>query len=120
MVIIGVTGSIASGKSTVARFFTDLGAYLIDWDLLGHELMQPEMQAWKGVVEYFGRDILNQDQTIDRQKLGLTRDATEEEIKKAYRKQAMLYHPDKNNGNKEAEERFKEVGEAYAILSAEE
>ena len=70
MVIIGITGGIASGKSTVTKFFIDLGAYLIDWDVLGHEVMQPEMQAWKGVVEYFGRDILNEDQSINRQILG--------------------------------------------------
>ncbi|MEW6615804.1 MAG: dephospho-CoA kinase [Thermodesulfobacteriota bacterium] len=70
MVIIGVTGSIASGKSTVTKFFIDLGAYLIDWDVLGHAVMLPQKRAWKGVVEYFGRDILNEDQTIDRQKLG--------------------------------------------------
>jgi dephospho-CoA kinase len=70
MVVIGVTGGIASGKSTVTRFFIDLGAHLIDWDVLGHAVMLPQKRAWKGVVEYFGRDILNEDQTIDRQKLG--------------------------------------------------
>lgn len=70
MVVIGVTGGIASGKSTVTKFFIDLGAYLIDWDVLGHTVMLPQKRAWKGVVEYFGRDILNEDQTIDRQKLG--------------------------------------------------
>ncbi|MCI0530040.1 MAG: DnaJ domain-containing protein, partial [Nitrospira sp.] len=41
--------------------------------------------------------------------LGISRNASEEEIKKAFRKQAIKYHPDKNPGNKEAEERFKEV-----------
>ncbi|HOP58321.1 MAG TPA: molecular chaperone DnaJ [Bacteroidales bacterium] len=49
--------------------------------------------------------------------LGLSKNATKDEIKKAYRKQALKYHPDKNPGNKEAEENFKEAAEAYEILS---
>ena len=49
--------------------------------------------------------------------LGVTRSATAEEIKKAYRKKAIEYHPDKNPGNKEAEEHFKEAAEAYDVLS---
>lgn len=49
--------------------------------------------------------------------LGVSRDASEGEIKKAYRQLALQYHPDRNPNNKEAEERFKEISEAYAILS---
>ncbi|KAI8342477.1 hypothetical protein BC941DRAFT_412908 [Chlamydoabsidia padenii] len=49
--------------------------------------------------------------------LGVSKDAGESEIKKAYRKLALQYHPDKNAGDTKAEARFKEVGEAYAILS---
>lgn len=49
--------------------------------------------------------------------LGVQRDATADQIKKAYRKLAIQYHPDKNPGNKEAEEKFKEVAEAYDVLS---
>ena len=49
--------------------------------------------------------------------LGVSRDASLEEIKRAYRRLALKYHPDKNPGDKEAEERFKEINEAYAVLS---
>src|SRR5580658_11116451 len=49
--------------------------------------------------------------------LSVGREVTQEEIKRAYRKLALRYHPDKNPGDKEAEEKFKELGEAYEVLS---
>ena len=48
--------------------------------------------------------------------LGVQRTATEQDLKSAFRKSAMVYHPDKNPGDKEAEQKFKELGEAYEIL----
>jgi len=49
--------------------------------------------------------------------LGVTRNASKQEIKSAYRKKAVEYHPDRNKGDKEAEEKFKEAAEAYSVLS---
>ena len=69
MIIVGLTGSVGTGKSTVAKFFKQLGAYIIDWDELARSMIQPHSKAWKEIVGYFGRDFLNEDLTINRQKL---------------------------------------------------
>jgi dephospho-CoA kinase len=69
MVIVGLTGSVGTGKSTVTNFFRELGAYIIDWDELARKVTRPHLKAWKGIVEYFGKDFLNEDLTINRQKL---------------------------------------------------
>jgi dephospho-CoA kinase len=69
MIIVGLTGSVGTGKSTVTNFFRELGAYIIDWDELAREVTRPHLRAWKEVVKYFGKDFLNEDLTINRQKL---------------------------------------------------
>jgi len=69
MIIVGLTGSVGTGKSTVANLFKELGAYVIDWDELAREVTRPHLKAWKEIVEYFGKGILNEDLTINRQKL---------------------------------------------------
>jgi dephospho-CoA kinase len=71
MLNVGFTGGIASGKSTVAKMFQEKGAYLIDFDKLAHFVEEPDQQAWKAIVDFFGSDILNEDRTINRVKLGL-------------------------------------------------
>jgi len=69
MIIAGLTGSVGTGKSTVANFFKELGAYIIDWDELAREVVHPHLEAWEEIVGVFGKDILNEDLTLNRQKL---------------------------------------------------
>ncbi len=68
--IIGLTGGIGSGKSTVARMFQELGAEILDVDKIGHQTILPYTPAWKKIVALFGKEILQKDQRIDREKLG--------------------------------------------------
>ena len=70
MLLVGLTGGIASGKSLVARAFKELGAHIIDADRIVHELLEPDQEAWREIVDHFGRGILFPDNVIDRRKLG--------------------------------------------------
>jgi len=68
--IVGLTGGIVGGKSTIASMFRDLGANIIDVDKLGHGVILPHKSAWKKIVKLYGKGILRNDLTIDREKLG--------------------------------------------------
>lgn len=70
MKVIGLTGGIGSGKSTVSRFLKELGAVVIDADKVGHEAFKPDTETWREVVAAFGQEILTTGGEIDRQKLG--------------------------------------------------
>jgi dephospho-CoA kinase len=70
MLNVGLTGGIACGKSTVARMLEGKGAFLVDADALAHDLEEPEKTAWRKIVDHFGPEILRDDRTIDRRKLG--------------------------------------------------
>ena len=69
MIVIGVTGGLGTGKSAVARMFGELGATVIDADTVAHAVMEPKRLAWRALVRTFGREILNQDETINRTRL---------------------------------------------------
>ena len=70
MKVIGLTGGIGSGKSTVSQFLAELGAVLIDADRVGHEAFKPDTEIWREVVAAFGRGILASTGEIDRGRLG--------------------------------------------------
>ena len=70
MKVIGLTGGIGSGKSTVSRFLAELGATVIDADKVGHEAFKPNTKLWREVVAAFGKRILTPGGDIDREKLG--------------------------------------------------
>ena len=68
--IIGLTGGISSGKSTVSNLFKKYGFPIVDADVIAREVVEPEKEAWRKIIHFFGRDILGADHTIDRKKLG--------------------------------------------------
>lgn len=70
MLTVALTGGIASGKTTVAGMFQSLGAPLIDSDLLAHQAIMPQGEAYQDVLAVFGPEILNDDRTINRGRLG--------------------------------------------------
>lgn len=68
--LIGLIGGIASGKSVICKHFEKLGAKVINCDKLAHTVYVPGTDCYRAIIETFGRDILNDDETIDRKKLG--------------------------------------------------
>lgn len=68
--LVGLTGGIASGKSTVSRQLAELGCEVIDADVLAREVVAPGEPAWHGIVAAFGREVLQPDGALDRKRLG--------------------------------------------------
>lgn len=81
MLVVGLTGGYASGKSTVARIFVEMGAVLIDADELAREVVRPGKPAWSEIVAHFGKGILLENSEIDRKALAeiIFRDEKERE-----------------------------------------
>jgi dephospho-CoA kinase len=65
--LVGVTGGIATGKSVVASMLEEMGAPMIDFDLLARRVVEPDKPAWRDIVAYFGEQALKEDQTLDRE-----------------------------------------------------
>ena len=114
MLIVGLTGGYASGKSTVTKMFVELGAALIDADQLAREVVEPEKAAWFEIVAHFGKGILLGNREIDRKALGeiVFRDREERERLNA------IVHPRVLEEELRAIEKIRErEPEAIVILS---
>lgn len=70
MLKVGLTGSIAVGKSYVCEIFRELGAFVLDADQTAREVVEPNTKGWQLIVESFGENILQSDKTLNRAKLG--------------------------------------------------
>lgn len=89
ILILGITGSLASGKTAVAGMFARLGAKVIDADKIYHRLIKPASPLYKKIVSVFGEDILRKNKSIDRKKLAGIVFADKE----ALRKLSQVTHP---------------------------
>ena len=112
MYIIGLTGSIASGKSTVSRILADCGAPIVDADLIARAVAERGEVGWQKIVETFGESVLQADGQLDRGKVGemIFRDAT----KRAELDRIM--HPIILERMKEEIAAYKEQGKTIVIL----
>ncbi len=70
MFVIGLTGGIGTGKTQVSRLLEELGASIVNADLLGHEVYEPQSEGWHAVVNAFGEQIVSDNGEIDRRALG--------------------------------------------------
>ena len=69
LLVLGVTGGIASGKTTVANMLEELGAPIIDFDLLARQVVEPGQPAFKDIIAYFGDDVIDKNGTLDRKRI---------------------------------------------------
>ena len=70
LIVVGLTGGIASGKSTVSKLFERAGAVVIDADLIARQVVEPGKPAWQEIRAQFGRQVFRPDGTLDRKRLG--------------------------------------------------
>lgn len=111
--VLGITGAVGAGKSTVLSYLkNNYQAYVIEADLVAHELMEPGKPCYTKIVETFGREILNQDKTIDRKKLSDLVFCTSNRILKLNE----IVHPEVKKRIREIIEREKKRGEVSLFV----
>ena len=69
MLIVGLTGGIATGKSSVSEMLRKRGAYIMDFDVLARVVVESDKPAWNDIIDFFGTSVMNEDRTLDRAKL---------------------------------------------------
>ena len=114
MHVIGLTGGIASGKSTVTRFFRDKNVPVIDADILGHRTYEPGSGTFAQVVATFGQELVAPDGTIDRKVLGAKVFGKPDELKKLT---DIVWPGIRKLASQELAE-FETAGNAVAVLEA--
>ena len=114
MKIIGLTGGICSGKSTVSHMLAKLGATVLDADEIGHEALKPDTEVWHKVVAAFGQQILTAKGDIDRNKLGKIVFDSAESLSQLNR----IMHPRMYETIKAQLERYRKQGTRAVVLEA--
>lgn len=114
MRVIGLTGSICSGKSTIAQFLAQMGATLINADEIGHEAYQPHCETWQQVVEAFGKGVLTASDEIDRQKLSEIVFKDPEALKRLN----AIMHPGMHRVAEKRIEKLRREGTEVVVLEA--
>jgi len=114
MVVIGVTGNIGSGKSTVCRFLAELGAAVIDADEVAQETYKPHSQAWQEIIDTFGTEMLQPNGEINRVKLAQLVFSSPEALAQLNE----IVHPKAYQLVKERIENYRRLGTRAAALEA--
>ncbi|MBE0415427.1 MAG: dephospho-CoA kinase [Dehalococcoidia bacterium] len=114
MVVIGLTGGILTGKSTISRMLAERGAVIIDADKIGHEAYKPHTKTWQEVVNAFGKSILKENNEIERKKLA---DIVFNDPHALARLNEIM-HPQMHSMMKEEIERLRGEGVDVVVLEA--
>ena len=114
MKVIGLTGGIGSGKSTVSKYLQELGAVLIDADKVGHAAYLPNTDTWREIVASFGEQILASDGNIDRKKLGAIVFSSPESLARLN----QIVHPRMYEMMKSEIEEYRQQGVEVVVLEA--
>lgn len=114
MKVIGLTGNIGCGKSSVARFLQKLGAGFIDADKVGHDIYNPGTPGWEAVAEAFGREILDEKGRVDRNKLSHIVFNNPDNLKKLNE----MLHPLIRREVENALDQFRRQGKDIAVIEA--
>jgi dephospho-CoA kinase len=113
-IIIGLTGPIASGKDMVAKMLSRRGAYVIDADKIGHQVILPQTKAWHETVNVFGSKVLNRGGMINRKKLAGLIFSSQAALKKLNR----ITHPEMRKMISEEIGAAKLLDKKYIVINA--